>query len=154
MSEQRSRPVPVEELADQAACPAGEPGEGEQQPSGEPTRDRQRDARFVDELTLTVESGAGGNGLVAWRREKYVRHGGPAGGDGGRGGSVVFVADEGLSTLLDLKHRRILRAPRGKDGGRANRTGANGADLPVRVPAGTVVQERDSGRVLADLTEH
>lgn len=113
-----------------------------------------RDARFVDEVTLTVESGDGGNGLVAWRREKYVGRGGPAGGDGGRGGSVIFVGDEGLSTLLDLKHRRLLRAARGKSGGPANRTGANGADLLVRVPVGTVVQEREGGPVLADIREH
>jgi len=112
----------------------------------------ERDARFVDEVTLTVESGAGGNGLVAWLRSKRQRLGGPAGGNGGNGGSVVFVADEGLSTLLDLKHRRLLRAPRGRSGGPNNRTGAAGEDLLVRVPVGTLIADRASGELLADLT--
>lgn len=109
---------------------------------------------FVDELCLGVESGQGGAGCVAWRRERHIRRGGPAGGNGGRGGSVVLQADQGLSTLLDLQHRRILRAARGRSGGPACRTGASACDLVVRVPAGTLVEDPESGEVLADLREH
>ena len=107
--------------------------------------------RFVDEVTVTVESGAGGNGCVAWRREPHVPRGGPAGGDGGRGGDVVLVADSSLHTLLDLRYAKHLRAVRGTHGGGANKTGAAGEDRVVRVPVGTVVRDLESSEEVADL---
>jgi GTP-binding protein len=111
---------------------------------------------FIDEAVVTVRAGDGGNGSVAFRREKFVPRGGPAGGDGGNGGSVVFVADPNLSTLLDQKFRRILEAKRGGDGAGSNMAGANAPDEVVRVPVGTVISEadaRESDAPLADLSE-
>jgi GTP-binding protein len=111
---------------------------------------------FIDEVVVTVRAGDGGNGAVAFRREKYVPRGGPSGGDGGNGGSVVFVADPNLSTLLDHKFRRVIEAQRGGDGAGRNMAGANGADEIVRLPVGTVVSEADAERgapPLADLAK-
>jgi GTP-binding protein len=108
---------------------------------------------FVDECTLTVRAGDGGNGAIAFRREKFVPMGGPSGGDGGRGGSVVFVGDEGLGTLQDLTHQRILTAQRGADGANKDMNGRSGKDVRVRVPLGTVVKD-ESGAVLFEVTEH
>jgi GTP-binding protein len=111
---------------------------------------------FVDEAVVTVRAGDGGNGAVAFRREKYVPRGGPAGGDGGNGGSVVFVADANLSTLVDQKFRRTIEARRGGDGAGSNMAGANAPDEVVRVPVGTVIgdAELDEGApALADLAE-
>jgi GTP-binding protein len=111
---------------------------------------------FIDEAVVTVRAGDGGNGSVAFRREKFVPRGGPAGGDGGNGGSVVFLADPNLSTLLDQKFRRILEAKRGGDGAGSNMAGANAPDELVRVPVGTVISEADaqeSDAPLADLSE-
>jgi len=114
-----------------------------------------RHGRFVDELTLEAQSGAGGAGCIAWNKIRRGRRGGgPAGGDGGRGGSVVLVADGGLGTLLDLKHLRFLTARNGRPGEPANRTGAAGAERRVRVPVGTLVHDLDTGELLADLSEH
>jgi GTP-binding protein len=99
--------------------------------------------QFIDEAVVSVSSGAGGDGCVAWRREKFVPRGGPAGGDGGKGGDVVFVADPRLATLRDQKYQPEVRAERGGAGGGNQRTGADGADAVVRVPIGTVL--RDAG---------
>jgi GTP-binding protein len=95
--------------------------------------------KFVDQVRVLVRAGRGGDGAVAWRREKYVPRGGPAGGDGGRGGDVVFEADQGLSTLLDLRFRQHLRAESGRPGGTSQMNGRGGEDLVVRVPIGTMV---------------
>ncbi len=106
---------------------------------------------FVDELELTVRGGRGGNGMVSFRREKYVAKGGPDGGDGGNGGSIYLWADPSKHSFLDLRYRRILKAADGGHGQSKNRHGAAGADLLVPVPPGTIVRN-ENGRVIADLT--
>ncbi|MBM3267764.1 MAG: GTPase ObgE [Candidatus Sericytochromatia bacterium] len=108
---------------------------------------------FIDRATIKVTSGAGGDGAVAFRHEKYVAHGGPSGGDGGHGGSVVLVATEDLQTLLDFQYKREFAAQPGKSGGTTNKTGKSGEDLQVRVPCGTVVYDAESGELLADLVD-
>lgn len=108
---------------------------------------------FVDNAVIEVESGTGGSGSDAFRREKGVPRGGPAGGDGGRGGDVVLVGDPSLSSLLDYRYRRHYRAGRGGHGEGRNRTGRDGADRTLRVPLGTAVFDDDSGRLLGELTE-
>lgn len=108
---------------------------------------------FIDEARIYVEAGAGGDGCVAFRREKYVPKGGPSGGDGGRGGDIRLRADPGLSTLWDFRYRRHFRAGRGEHGSGGNRTGANGADVVIPVPVGTVVRDDATGEVLGDLVE-
>jgi GTPase len=110
--------------------------------------------RFVDEVSVRVVAGDGGNGVVAFRREKFVPFGGPSGGDGGRGGDVVLVGDEGLGTLLDLTYARILRAERGQDGSGKDKFGRAGRDNDVRVPVGTQVFDAESGELLGDITAH
>jgi GTPase len=100
--------------------------------------------QFIDEAVVSVFAGAGGDGSVAWRREKFVPRGGPAGGDGGKGGDVVFVADPGLATLRDQKYQPEIHAERGGKGGGNQRTGADGADAVVRVPVGTVLRDPDA----------
>lgn len=107
--------------------------------------------KFIDEATVSVEAGDGGNGCLSFRREKFVPKGGPDGGDGGDGGDVVFVASNDLSTLLDYRYRKHLRAERGEHGGSANCHGRNGATLEVKVPVGTLVYDADAGDLLADL---
>lgn len=106
---------------------------------------------FYDYLKIYVKAGDGGNGCVAFRREKYVPFGGPAGGDGGRGGHVILRADPGLRTLVDFHFQRHFKAERGGHGEGKERHGKNGADLILRVPVGTVVRDAATGRVLADL---
>jgi GTP-binding protein len=108
---------------------------------------------FVDEVTLEVAAGDGGNGAVAFRREKFVPLGGPSGGDGGRGGSVILVAHDRFSTLFDLRYRRIVRAERGEDGRGKDQFGKAGADVQIQVPVGTQVYDEDSNALLADLQE-
>ncbi len=105
---------------------------------------------FVDEVSIFVQAGNGGNGSVAFRREKYVPNGGPAGGDGGRGGDVIFVVDPGLNTLMDFRQQRHFRAQSGEPGGNNRRHGSDGEDLLVKVPPGTLVT-RENGEVIADL---
>jgi GTP-binding protein len=107
---------------------------------------------FVDEIEVFVKGGDGGAGCVSFRREKYVPYGGPDGGDGGAGGSVWFEADPALTTLLDYHYKRHYEAGRGRHGQGGNRRGADGEDLVLRVPVGTVVTDRDTGERLADLT--
>jgi GTP-binding protein len=107
---------------------------------------------FVDEARIYVEGGHGGDGAVAFRREKFVPRGGPAGGDGGHGGSVVFLVDSGLGTLMDFRHQTHFRAEPGQAGGNSNKSGRQGQDTIVRVPPGTLVLTED-GHLLADLTE-
>jgi len=110
--------------------------------------------KFVDEVRIHVKAGDGGDGAIAWRREKFIPRGGPAGGDGGDGGSVVMVVDEGLSTLLDFRYRKEYRADAGERGGNKDMYGAAGDDLVLRVPPGTQVYEEDGGRLLGDLRTH
>jgi GTP-binding protein len=110
--------------------------------------------RFVDQCRLRVVAGDGGNGAVAFRREKYVPFGGPAGGDGGRGGDVVLMGDEGLSTLLDVSYMRTLEAERGENGQGKDCHGRAGTDRIVRVPVGTQVRDAETGEGLTDITEH
>lgn len=109
--------------------------------------------KFVDEATITVQAGKGGNGCMSFRREKYIPKGGPDGGDGGDGGSVFLEADEGLNTLIDFRYTRRFKAENGEQGSGANCTGAKGEDLILKVPVGTTVIDLDSDELLGDLTE-
>lgn len=110
--------------------------------------------KFVDKTKIRVVSGRGGNGMIAWRREKYVDKGGPAGGDGGRGGDVYLVADENMSTLMDFKHKSVFKAEAGENGGIKNMHGACAKDLYIKVPVGTVVKDVKTGNIIADLKTH
>jgi GTP-binding protein len=110
--------------------------------------------KFVDEATIRVQAGDGGNGCVSFRREKYIPYGGPDGGDGGDGGSVYLVADENINTLVDFRHERDYRAERGQNGMGRNCTGKSGEDLFVRVPVGTQVVDEETGEQMGDLVEH
>ncbi|SDQ46538.1 GTPase ObgE [Virgibacillus salinus] len=109
---------------------------------------------FVDQVSVYVKAGDGGNGLVAYRREKYVPLGGPAGGDGGNGGNVVFKVDEGLNTLMDFRYNRHFKAKRGENGMSQNQHGKNANPLIIAVPPGTTVVDEESKEVIADLTTH
>lgn len=110
--------------------------------------------KFVDEATISVAAGNGGNGCLSFRREKYIPKGGPDGGDGGDGGHVYMQADEGLNTLADFRHARHFKAERGENGKGRNCTGARGEDKIIMVPVGTLVTDRDTGQQIADLTRH
>ena len=109
--------------------------------------------KFVDEVTIRVEAGDGGDGCVSFRREKYIPLGGPDGGDGGDGGSIYLQADAGLNTLADYRYTRLFRAEHGQKGMGANCTGRSGADLTVIVPVGTVAHDADTGELIGDLVE-
>lgn len=107
---------------------------------------------FADRATIIIKSGKGGDGHVSFRREKYVPNGGPDGGDGGRGGDVIFLVDEGLNTLTDYRHKRKFAAESGEEGGKRNCHGKNGEDLILKVPAGTVIKDAASDKVIADMS--
>ncbi len=107
--------------------------------------------RFFDEAKIEVIAGDGGNGVAAFRREKYVPKGGPSGGDGGRGGSIYAIADRNLNTLIDYRYTRIFRAQRGEDGMGSDCYGKGGEDLELRLPVGTVITDIETGETLADL---
>lgn len=107
---------------------------------------------FADRAKIYVRSGKGGDGHVSFRREKYVPNGGPDGGDGGTGGSVIFEVDEGMNTLSDYRHVRKYCAEHGENGGKRNCTGKNGSDIILKVPEGTVIKEAQSGKVIADMS--
>ncbi len=109
--------------------------------------------QFIDKTKIKLVSGRGGNGMVAWRREKYVDKGGPAGGDGGNGGDVYFVADRCLATLLDFKYRSVFKAENGQNGGIKGMHGKCAKHLYIKVPLGTIVKDDATGKVIADLTE-
>ena len=109
--------------------------------------------KFVDEAVVRVEAGDGGNGIISFRREKYIPRGGPDGGDGGDGGNVYLVASEDLNTLVDYRFTKHYAAERGKNGGTADCTGAKGADLILQVPVGTRITDLYSGEVIGDLNK-
>ncbi|CDF58110.1 GTPase ObgE [Thermobrachium celere] len=108
---------------------------------------------FVDVAKIYVKAGDGGHGCVSFRREKYVPFGGPDGGDGGRGGDVIFKVDPNMRTLLDFKYQKKYEAQRGENGGTNNKFGKDGEDLIIKVPAGTVIKDAESGRIMADLVD-
>ena len=109
---------------------------------------------FYDQAKIYVKGGDGGAGIVAFRREKYVPEGGPSGGDGGRGGAIIFVGDEGLRTLVDFRYKRHYKGDRGDNGQAKNMSGRSGEDFVLRIPVGTVVLNDDTGEVMADIIEH
>ncbi|RED16369.1 GTPase ObgE [Parasphingopyxis lamellibrachiae] len=108
---------------------------------------------FLDQAKIYIQSGAGGPGAVSFRREKYVEYGGPDGGNGGKGGDIVFEAVEGLNTLIDFRYSQHFKAPRGKGGAGRQQTGAGGKDLVIKVPVGTQILSEDKEVVLADFTK-
>ena len=108
---------------------------------------------FIDQARIYIKAGDGGSGCVSFRREKYVPAGGPDGGDGGRGGSVVLIADQNLTTLIDFQYRRHFKAENGQPGRGKNQFGRGGEDLVIRVPPGTVVTHGETGELIADLTQ-
>ncbi|RDH85379.1 MAG: GTPase ObgE [endosymbiont of Escarpia spicata] len=110
--------------------------------------------KFVDEATIKVGAGDGGNGCASFRREKYIPRGGPDGGDGGHGGSIYLIADSGLNTLVDFRTQRIHRGERGQNGMGKERTGRSGKDIYVRVPVGTRVKDDETGELIGELLEH
>lgn len=106
---------------------------------------------FVDYAQIEIEAGSGGDGHISFRHEKYIPKGGPDGGNGGKGGDVLVVADENMSTLLDFRYKKSYRAPSGGRGGKKDRSGNDGDDLLIKLPAGTIVKDADTGEVLADV---
>lgn len=106
---------------------------------------------FIDRAKIYIKSGDGGDGALSFRREKYVPAGGPDGGDGGKGGDVIFLADENIKTLIDFKYRKYYKAEAGKNGSGSNCTGRSGKNLVIKVPIGTIIREETSGRIMADL---
>ncbi|WP_144866685.1 GTPase ObgE [Hyella patelloides] len=110
--------------------------------------------QFIDLAKIEVQAGKGGDGIVAFRREKYVPAGGPAGGNGGWGGSVTFMATERLQTLLDFRYARLFKAEDGKKGGPNNRTGASGKDLIIEVPCGTMIYDLETDKLIGDLIKN
>ncbi len=109
--------------------------------------------KFLDQAKIYLRSGDGGNGVVAFRRERFVEFGGPDGGNGGRGGDVIFVASEGLNTLIDFRYTQHFRAPKGGNGAGSDRTGAGASDVVISVPVGTQILDEDRETLLADLDE-
>ncbi|HIW32183.1 MAG TPA: GTPase ObgE, partial [Candidatus Paenibacillus intestinavium] len=109
---------------------------------------------FVDKAKIFVKGGDGGNGLISFRREKYVENGGPYGGDGGNGGNLIFRVDEGLRTLMDFRYQKHFKADRGERGKVKGIHGASAEDTIVRIPPGTTITDDDTGEIIADLTRH
>ena len=109
---------------------------------------------FIDIATIWLHAGKGGDGAVSFHREKFVAAGGPDGGDGGRGGDIIFVADDHLSTLMDFRYKRKYVAPEGGKGGASLCHGKNAENLVIKVPLGTVIKDAESGLVIADLSDH
>ena len=110
--------------------------------------------KFLDQAKIYVSSGKGGKGCVSFRREKYIEYGGPNGGDGGKGGDVVFITDQNLNTLIDFRYQQHFKAMKGQDGMSKNKTGANGEDIIIKVPPGTEIHNEDKSVLLAELLEH
>lgn len=108
---------------------------------------------FIDEVIIKVKAGRGGDGCTSFRHEKFIEKGGPDGGNGGNGGNIVFVADEGLKTLIDLRYQKLIKGNKGSNGSGANRTGAMGEDIFIKVPIGTTVIDTDTNLVIADLVK-
>ena len=107
---------------------------------------------FVDKVKIKIKAGDGGNGAVSFHREKYIASGGPDGGDGGRGGNIIFIADSNLSTLADFRYKRKYTAPSGQNGSAGRRNGKKGEDLIIRVPRGTVIREAETNTIMADMS--
>ena len=115
---------------------------------------KEDDYMFVDEVLMTVEAGSGGNGCMAYRREACVPMGGPFGGNGGKGSDIIFKADSGLKTLIDLRYQKKIKGNNGQNGEGKNKYGSNSEDLVIKVPIGTTVKDADTGVVIADLTKN
>ena len=109
-------------------------------------------ASFTDSAKIYIRSGKGGDGHISFRREKFVPNGGPDGGDGGRGGDIIFEVYDGLNTLTDFRHVRKFAAENGQDGGNKRCHGSDGADLVIRVPEGTIIRDDESGKIIADMS--
>ena len=109
---------------------------------------------FVDEVLLKVEAGRGGDGCLAFRREKFIPMGGPFGGNGGKGSDIKFVVDEGLHTLIDLRYMKVVKGEKGENGSGKNQNGKNAKDVIIKVPQGTIIKDNDTGLILADLKNH
>ena len=107
---------------------------------------------FIDKAHITVQAGSGGNGVVAFHREKYVAAGGPDGGDGGRGGSIILVVDDNMSTLMDFRYKRKYVAGNGGDGQGKRKSGKDGEDLVIRVPRGTLVRDAETNEIIQDMS--
>ena len=110
--------------------------------------------KFVDEATIEVLAGNGGNGSASMRREKFIPFGGPDGGDGGRGGSIYAIADRNINTLIDYRYARIHRAKNGEKGHGSDCYGRSASDVELRVPVGTVITDVETGEIIADLAQH
>ena len=108
---------------------------------------------FVDRVKIHIKGGNGGNGAVSFFRAKYITHGGPDGGDGGKGGDVIVVGSDSMNTLVDFRYKRKFQAQNGENGEKRNRSGKDGEDVNIRVPVGTVIREAESGRIMADITK-
>ena len=109
--------------------------------------------KFLDQAKIYVASGKGGKGCVSFRREKYIEYGGPNGGDGGRGGDIIFITDQNLNTLIDFRYQQHFKAIKGQDGMSKNKTGATGDDVIIKVPPGTEIYNEDKTVLLNDLTK-
>ena len=108
---------------------------------------------FIDEVTVELYAGDGGNGCMAFRREKYIPMGGPFGGNGGKGSDIIFEVDEGLNTLIDLRYSRVIKGNKGTNGEGKAKNGKNATDVVVKVPLGTVITDTDTNLIIADLTK-
>jgi len=108
---------------------------------------------FVDRVKIHIKGGNGGNGAVSFYRAKYITNGGPDGGDGGKGGDVIFIADESINTLIDFRYKKVYKAQNGQDGAKRNCSGADGEDIIIKVPIGTIIREAQTNKIMADLTK-